>query len=266
MGAIRGFFVVIVSVLLFLSIFSSILFLTMTSSLNYNNLQEESKEVIKGVLEQNMNISSVIDNAYPFMQIYCKTNPEYVFSAQGYTFTIPCSITTEGKGDIIDKGIDYLIKSVYYKDYDCEFIDCFGKTEVPTFLFSMKSYTFLNNIFYISLAIFFLLLILLFFLIKQKTNVPILVGSLFIISALPFFKITKLIGLIPNATAVKIVGLFFSSASPIAIKALIIGIILLIVGIVLKIFKAGFFISKIISKTKKPEAKGNKKLTKAKSK
>jgi hypothetical protein len=266
MGAIRGFFVVVVSILLFLSIFSSVLLLTLSSSLNYNNLQKESKEVIKGILEENMNISSAVDTALPFIQIYCQTNSEYVFNAQGYTFTIPCNITSGGRESIINNGIDYLIKGIYYKEYDCEFIDCFSKSEVPTFLFSMKSYTFLNNLFYIFLFVSFLLFILVFFLIEKKVNTPILVGILLIVSSLPFFKLNNLISFIPNEMVVKIVGLFFSSASSISIKVLVVGIILLVVGIVLKISKVGFSISEIISKFKKPEEKSTKTPVKVKSK
>ena len=266
MGAIRGFFVVVVSILLFLSIFSSVLLLILTSSLNYDNLQKESKDVIKGILEKTMNLSSVIDNAYPFIQIYCQTNSEYVFNAEGYSFTIPCNITSEGKEAIVDKGIGYLIKGIYYKDYNCEFIDCFNKSEVPTFLFSMKSYTFLNNLFYIFLFISFLLLILIFFLIEKKTSFPILVGSLLIVSSLPFFKINNLINFIPNETAVKVVGLFFSSTPSISIKVLIAGIVLLVIGVILKILKVGVSISDGISKFKKSETKLTKTPVKVKSK
>ncbi|MEK6913410.1 MAG: hypothetical protein AABW47_01935 [Nanoarchaeota archaeon] len=266
MGVIRGFFAVIASILLFLSIFSSVFLLILSSSLNYDNLQKESKEVIKGILEKNMNISSAVDTALPFIQIYCQTNSEYVFNAQGYTFTIPCNITSGGREGIIDNGVDYLIKGIYYKEYDCEFIDCFSKNEIPTFIFSMKSYVFLNNLFYIFLFASFLLLVLTFFLIKKKTNVPILVGSLLIASSFPLFKISNLINFIPNETAVKIIGLFFSSAPSISIKVLIAGIILLVAGIILRIFKAGVSISNIFSKFKKPETKETKKIANSKSK
>ena len=258
MGAIRGFFLVIVSVLLFLSLFSFALFLTLTSSLDYNNLQNESKIVIKEMLKENMNINSVIDDAYPFIQIYCQNNSEYVLSFQDYTFAIPCNITTNGKEFIVDNGIDYLIKGIYYRDYGCQFLDCFGKSEIPTFLFSIKSYTFLKNIFYTVFAISFLLILLVFFLVEKKTNLPLLLGGLMIVSSLPFLKIKSFIQLIPNESAIKIVGLFFSNSNLIAIQILIAGIVLLIVGFILKLFKTGFSISNILSKFNKPENKSPK--------
>lgn len=266
MGAIRGFFVVFVSTLLFLSIFSSILFLTLSSSLSYPTIQKESKEVVRLFLEENMNINAVIYDAYPFMQVYCQTNSEYVFSAQEFAFTIPCNITLEGRESILDKGIDYLTKGIYYKEYECNFVDCFKKTEIPMFIFSVKTYNFLNNLFYLSLIILLLLLIMIFFLMEKKTNVPILVGSLFIILSVLFFKIDSLINLIPNEIAVKIVGLFFSKSFSISIKILIAGIILLIIGIVFKIFKTGFSISDFLSKLKNPITKETKKIVKTKSK
>lgn len=252
MGVIRGFFLVVVSILLFLSLFSSVLFLTLSSSLDYNNLQKESRLVLKDILINNMNISSVIDGIYPFMVIYCQTNPEYVFTSQSYTFTLPCNVTSGGKEGIIDKGIDYFIKGIYYKDYNCTFIDCFGKTELPTFLFSVKSHDFLNKMFYLALVFSLILIGLAFLLIEKKTNLFILTSILLIVSSLPLFKITSLIKVIPNEIAVKIIGLFFSSASSVSIKMLIIGIVLLVGGIILKVFKIGFSISGILAKFKKP--------------
>lgn len=255
MGAIKGFFLVIVSVLLFLSIFSSVLSLTLTSSLNYKNLQRESKEIVKGLLEEEVNFSSTFDEAYPLIQSYCQNNSEYVLNSEGFTFTLSCTSALEGKTALIENGVDSLIKGIYYKEYTCEFIDCFKEGELPLFVFSMKSYTFFNNIFKISLLIVSLLLLSAFLLMEKKTNLFILAGILTIISSLLFFKITDLINLLPEKTISQVIGLFFSSSFSISIKILIIGIILLITGIVLKIFKVGFSISDVISKFKRPEVK-----------
>jgi hypothetical protein len=265
MGAIRGFFLVIVSVLLLLTLFSSVLLLTLSTSLKYDNLQKESKEIVKGFLANNMDINSTIDKAYPFIQVYCQTNSEYVFNSGGYTITVPCSSALEGKTALIDSGVDSLIKGVYYKEYDCEFIKCIQGGN-PLVLISKKSYDFFGNIFKISLAVILLLLVLTFFLIQNKTNLFVLTGILLIISSLPFLKLDGITNLIPDKTVSQIVGLFFSGAYSTSIKMIIIGAVVLVIGIILKIFKIGFSISDIISKFKKPvkkEAKAVKKKSKS---
>ncbi len=264
MGAIRGVLLVLAVVFLFLSLLTMNIFWTLSSSLNYDNLQKQSTVIAKDFLQE-MNITTLIGQNYPMIQYYCRNYSSYVFNYQGYTFDIPCDVALKGENAIIEEGVKDMIHNVYYTKYDCNFIDCFKKS--PLFLISQTAYDFWTNKFYLSLIVSFVLLILIFLLVEKKTNAFILVGSMLIISSLPFFKIDYLFSLFADKMIFKLLGIFFSQAYYISIKLLIIGAGLLILGIVLDIFKVGFLISNLISKIKgEKEEKAGKKSAKKPSK
>jgi hypothetical protein len=105
-----------------------------------------------------------------------------------------------------------------------------------------------------------------FLLIEKKTNLPILVGSMLIISSLPFFKLDYFFSLLADKIIFKFLKIFFSQAYFVSIKSLIVGAILLIAGIILDIFKIGFKISNLISKIKEKREEIKEKKEKIKSK
>lgn len=259
MGVIRGFFAVIVSVLLFLSFFSMILFGILGSSLNYENVEQKAAPLVKASLDEGFNLENEIDSVNPMMQIYCRNNSaaEYVFNSDGYTFGIPCEAVMQGKDAIIDEGIKDLVHKVYYTKYDCGFFNCFR--ESPFFLVSEKAYNYLNNKFYLFAAVSFILFIALFFFIDKKTSSFIIAGISLIIPSLIFIKLDSLF-LSSNQMLFQLLAIFFSESFPVSLNTLIAGISLLIFGIVMKIFKVGFKIQELISKfkqqaEKKPEIK-----------
>jgi hypothetical protein len=256
MGVIRNILLVLATVLLFLSFFSSILFLILSTSLTYDNVQNQSVSIIHNVLENSFNITSVVAKNYPFMQMYCQNHDSYIFSAENYTFNIPCSVSLKGQEAIIEEGIKEVIHQVYYKDYGCRFFDCFKKTEVPVFLISETSKNSFSNLFLISLGVSLLLSALAFFLIEKKTSLPILAGSVLIIAALPLMKVGNLVNLLSDKIYFQFIKIFFSESRAISIIFLIIGGVLLIAGLIFKICKIGFSISEWFSKLKKkPNAK-----------
>ncbi len=258
MGAIRGILLVFVAVLLFLSVLLANLFLVLTLSLNYENVREESTTLVKDFLKE-IDITNALKQAYPLISFYCQNYSEYVFNYQGYTLDIPCSIVSQGENAIIEEGVRDLVKSVYYAKYECNFLDCPNKSQLPLFLISEKAHDFWENKFYLSLIISFVLFILVFLLVEKKTNALILSGSLLIVSAVPFIKLDYLLSLFSDKIIFKFLGVFFSQAYYVSIKTLVIGIGLLVLGIVLDIFKVGFFISNLISKSKEKTSKKTKK-------
>lgn len=231
------------------------LFWTLSQSLSYNNVEKQSVVLIKDILKENTDLTKEIHEIYPLMQSYCQNNSNYIFSFEGNTLDIPCETALQGEDVIIEESIKDMVHEIYYTEYECSFVDCFKKTSLsgftPVFLISEKSYNWWNTLFYFSLIISFVLSVLIFFLVNKKTNMPILAGSLLIISSLPFIKLDSLLGLFSNKTFVKFLSIFFSEAYTVSFKILIAGIILLAVGIILKIFKVGFFISNLISKFEK---------------
>jgi len=251
MGVIRNILLVLLTFLLFLSLFSSVLFLILSSSLTYNNVQNQSVSIVHSILKNSFNITSVVTQNYPFMQIYCQNHDNYIFSAENYTFNIPCSVSLKGQEAIIEEGIKEVIHQTYYKDYGCRFLDCFKKTEVPVFLISEMSRSSFSNLFFLSLGISLILLIFALFLIEKKTSLPILAGSVLIIATLPFMKVGNLVNLLSDKIYFQFIKIFFLESRTISIIFLIIGGVLLVFGLVFKILKVGFSISEWFSKLKK---------------
>ncbi len=261
MGVIRGILLVFVAVFLFFSFLSLNLLWTLSSSLTYENVQKESLVLANDFLEE-MNITETVKQVYPFVILYCQNYSEYVFSFQGYTVNIPCTVAMQGEDAIIQEGIKDVINSIYYAKYDCNFIDCFRKYPVPLFLISEKSHNFFTEKVYLLIVSSLVFFALAFLLVKKKTNSFILSGILLIISSLPFIKLNSIMSMFSDQVIFKLLGIFFSQAYFVSIRALFIGIGVLILGILLDIFKIGFLISKLISKIrgeKKEEKKSDKK-------
>ncbi len=256
MGLIRGFLLVIVAVLLFVSFLSVSLFWSLSSSLTYDNVQNELTITSGEILEDNLNIENHLQIISPAIQLYCQNNSDYVFSHGGYIISVPCQIALQGEDAIIEESTRDIIYGIYYSDYDCDFIDCFNKMDFKMngtnslFLISEKAHDYWTDKLYMFLAISLILSVLLFFLVEKKTNMPILAGSLLIASSLPFIKFDSFLNLFSDKMFVKLLNIFFSQTYCVSIKILIIGIILLSIGILLKFFKIGFFISNLISKCK----------------
>jgi hypothetical protein len=250
MGVIKNILLVLVSVLLFLSFFCSTLFLVLSSSLTYNNVQNQSVSIIHNFLKQNFNITSLVTQNYTFIQIYCKDHENYVFSAEGYTFNIPCNVSLKGQEAIIEEGVKEVVHQIYYKNYDCTFFNCFKQGGIPVFLISELSRNSFSNFFLLFLGISLILLIFAFLLIEKKTSLPILTGSILIIASLPFTKMGNLVNLLSNKISFQFLKIFFSESHNLSIILLIIGGVLIVIGVVLKIFKVGFSISGGISKLK----------------
>jgi len=97
-----------------------------------------------------------------------------------------------------------------------------------------------------------------FFLIKEKTNLPIVVGILLALASLPFIKLNWLFSFMPNNPFFEFISVLVSNSYNIFLASMILGLIILAIGIILKFFKIGFKISEFFSKkdaTSKEEVK-----------
>jgi hypothetical protein len=255
MGAIKKILLVIVTFLLFLSFVSAILFLVLSSSLTYENVQNRSVSIVHDVLQKNFNITSIVAKNYIFIQMYCQNHNNYVFTAENYTFDIPCNVSLNGQEAIIDQGVKEIIHQIYYKDYNCKFFDCFKEKGIPVFLISDMSRTSFSNFFFWTFLVSLILLACTFFLVEKKTSFPILSGTVLIIAASPFLKIGSWVNILSNSISLQFLQIFFSQSRNVSILFLIIGGLLLLLGIIFKIFKLGILISEKISNLKKDVSK-----------
>jgi len=273
MGLIRGGLLVIASVLLFLLFLAGNLFFAFNLSLDYNNVQTELKPIITDIVEKN-NLRQNINQEFWVMESYCQNNSEYVFSNENsgdfnYVFSIPCDVVSQGPESVIDYGINSLIEKSYYKDYNCNFWDCF-KQKDPLFLFSKQAQDYWNSKFYLILSLSIVLIILIFLLAEKKSNFPVIIGSLLVLSSM-LLKLSSAFFLKLALSTLSFFTEFDSSfdmfnfvlvqLNSVILITFIIGIIILAIGIILKLFKVGFKISNIFSKLQK-EDEGSKEISK----
>jgi hypothetical protein len=271
MGFIRGGLLVIVSVLFFISLLVSNSLLVATFSLDYDNIKQDLIPVVEDALSSNSNITSAIENIrYPIMQAYCRNaadDMQYVFDEANYTFSVPCSVLSNGSDAVLDYAISNFIHEQYYAEYGCSYWQCFKEGEVPFFLVSQYSHDYWQSKFYLSIAASLALLALMLLLIEKKTNLPFVAGALVIISSLIFAKLefvaNWIAGLMVKSPSPASMGNFFKFFTLIFIQSynvflimLIIGIALLALGVILKFFAIGFRVEEFFSKfsVKKDEA------------
>ena len=241
------------------------LFGILSQSLAYENVEKQSTVIINDILNENANFTNQVNSIYPLIESYCQNNSEYVFSFEGKTIEVSCEKVLAGKDAVIEEGLKSWIKDIYYKDYDCKFIECIKEQSIsefaPFFLVSEKAYLFWTFAFRIFLAISILLAVAIFFLAK-KSNMPIIVGALLILSSIPFLKLDALLALFSDKMLFRLLSVFFSQSLSVSVKMLIIGIAFVLLGVILKVFKIGFFISKVFTKIKelknKPKEKAEK--------
>lgn len=256
MGFIRGGLLIIISILLLISFLAGNLFLTMSLSLRYENVQPELVSAVEDMAMGEFNLTKQIRENYGVMQSYCEDNSEYVFSYEGQTIIISCDTILQGPEAVINQGIEDIIEQIYYGEYDCGFWDCLE--ENPFFLISEKSHDYWQGKFYFALISALILIALSFFLSQHKQNWPILVGSLLVVSSLPFMKLKFFFSFL-DETYLQFLTIFISKAPIVFLGAFILGLVLLGTGIVLHFVNLGNFIAEKIDKgrgKKKEKTKG----------
>ncbi|MBU2104507.1 MAG: hypothetical protein KKF67_01890 [Nanoarchaeota archaeon] len=249
MGVIRGGLFVIASVLFFISLLVGGILWTVSLSLEYNVIKPELSSVIEDVVTDNTNFSEIVEEKLPAMEKYCENNSEFVFSQEGYVVDIPCETFEEGTSAVINETINDIVEDVYYQEYDCGFIQCFKESAgKPFFLISEMAKNYWRNKLYIVLTLSFIILILMFLLIENKTNLPLVVGPLLVITSLFFTKLDWISSFTSEKILLQIISVFFTQSLGVFWRFFIAGILVLIAGVFIKLFGIGFGISNFIEK------------------
>ncbi len=266
MGFARGGLLVVVCAILFITVLLGSVFLTLSYSLEYEKVQEQIVPIVKNLseskfnfLEESFDLIPEMERAKDFMLEHCKNNAledailnaSYAFFAGGYTFSLPCEILDNLEGNanaLIDEGINNIVYSIYYDEYDCGFWDCLKKTKYPFFLISEKAKNYWQEQFYHAIIVFLVLVVLIFFLVEQKQNMMIIVGSIMVASS---FILLKLEGFL--ASSIKypyalFINLFFNSAYPVFWRIFVLGLIIFGVGVALRILGRNFIKNKFSKK------------------
>ncbi len=248
MGFFRAGLVLIVGIFLFFSFLAATSFFILGSSLKYENVHEGLYSVIKdisegtnGVISEEVtgefNLTDAAKDAFATAKNYCKRQNAtyYNFSYERYAASIPCEkvVNTTSPETFVNETYNDVIYDIYYKDYDCGFWNCFSKTSFPFFLVSKKAVDYWMEKFYLVLIVCLFLIGLIFLLVEQKANAPIIIGALLVISAVPLLKLNDFLYAIAGNFSV-LINLFLSSTRGVFLFSLIFGILLVATGIALK--------------------------------
>ncbi len=256
MGLIRGTIIFTLTVLLFISLFAVNIFLTLSSSVNYNNVEPYMINITQTSALNSGSSATALQEIYQ-KKAECKNSTSVNFTFEGSSINIPCQIISSGEKPTIDYLVNQTAKNEYYKNYTCSFIECVKND--PSALISQMAKEYwdseLRTMILLSLAIFGLL----FLFSKEKHNAFIVAGIASVLSSIPFRQINWLISLISEFLPFRILPAFFSSAPAVSNLMLIIGIILIFSGVAFGFFKWGIkigsFIESILKKMKKEEKK-----------
>ena len=204
MGFFRGSSLFVLGILLLVSLVSLNFLFIASSSLEYDNVKDGLTNLIsdegavediaksfgfEGDISSEINLDEVKEEIFDLAKEYCVNNTEYVFSQEGYTVEIPCEVVEEGKDSFINKTVEIIVYEIYYDDYDCNFWDCLSEEgETGLFLISEKSKDYWKGKLYWAFLISLILAALIFLIVEQKQNFPIVLGLVVLISSLPFMR------------------------------------------------------------------------------
>ncbi|MEK6906471.1 MAG: hypothetical protein AABW81_02525 [Nanoarchaeota archaeon] len=104
-----------------------------------------------------------------------------------------------------------------------------------------------TNKLFISFFVSIILVVLMFFLIEDKTSFPLVIGALLVVSSLPFMKINAFFSFF-DSSITDFITIFFSKSYTVFLISFILGILILGVGIALKLFGIGLKLNEYFSK------------------
>ncbi len=248
MGFIRGALVLVVLILLLVSLLSMNVLFVASSSLKYENVESSLKSFFNSQNFQSVagdfagSDINLTENEEKFLEEaekYCENNSEYIFSYEGQNIVIDCDDVQQGTQGIINKTVENLTKQIYYKDYECDFWDCFEKEETPLFLISEKAKDYWTGKLYLALIISLVLIIGLFFSVKNKKNFPIILGGVIIFASLPLLAAESLISF-PGGSVYGLLNSILTNLNLVFWASLVIGLALVGLGIAWKIWGLKF--------------------------
>lgn len=255
MGILRGAFISLVAVVLFLSVFLMNGFLNLTWSLEYDTLEPNLVEYAGGLINET-GVREAIVTTMPAMEAYCFSHNNYILTEGDFNFEIPCTVVDSGPDNIINFGIETLIFEIYYDDYNCEFWECVKTSDIPFVLISKKAHDYWNENFRLTLWIALIAFAIMFLFSKDKGWILMLGGIFTLLSSYLFKKFDWFLSILPDMPYLDVINVFFSRANAIFIIMMFVGGALLITGIAFKFFKISFNVFKLFRKKGKGKKEG----------
>lgn len=233
---------VICSIILIVSLIFFVLTFSVSSILTKENLQPVVVAMFKE--QAPTNETELTDYHSALVQSCTAMGAETVEVPMGEgpeaeTITLKCSdISAGGPSGLIDLIADATFNKIYYKKYECSFIECFTgakEDEQIYILMSDFAHDFFKTASHFCLIITAVIIALIFLLSAPKMNALTSVGTGFIIAGLPFFLAKFGAAKIPvPEQIVLLINIFFSCMSACFLTVLVLGIALLVAGIILR--------------------------------
>ena len=246
---LRGFLLVVVSVLFFVGLLVGGALLTVSYSLSYSNIEKELVPVITEFIGQEIDLDGFANGDYLDLQKDCAKGVEAFLETDSPT-NIPCDVVEQGSDAVVNYAFTNFIHDVYYKEYNCEFWDCMGQDDLPFFLVSQHAQNYWKSKFYLVLLTSLVMFILIFLLVEKKSNSLVLAGILLIASSLPLLGINYILSLF-ESSPLTFLTTFFTSAYSVFWIFFIMGFLVLAVGITSKLTHVGEKLYDLFSRDKK---------------
>lgn len=253
---IRGGLLVMVCFLFFVSVLALTSVYVVENSLEYNNIKVELVPVITELADSQFDLSNNVAENYMNYSDLCLNSSEIVFEYEGEAKNISCSLITQGPEAIKEKVIEDMVEEIYYKEYNCNLLDCNSDGKNPFFLVSEHTKNYFGSWLVKSFILSIVLFVLLLFIVESISNGFLIAGILVLVSGvfmrvstgailkMIFSPITQGLGI----DILKVFGFLLNSLGSVFIKTLILGIALIVLGILWKIFALGFKIKGFFDK------------------
>lgn len=250
MGMIKGGLLIVVSVLLFLSLIASGSLYILQSSLDYEDIGPRVGDYIQNKADAENSLIKEVNSNFSILEEHCKENSEYVLKSQELfkDLVIPCNVVSQGPEEVIIYGVNQTVSEAYYKEYDCGFFECLTESENRLFFVSQQSQDYLKSKFYWSVLISLILISIIFIFSENKSNFPITLGIVFILSSFIFINFSYLVSWFVESEIYQIIEVLLVSSSYVFLFYLFFGIILIGAGVGFRFWDFGNSVGKFFKK------------------
>ncbi len=250
MGFFRSSGLALVCLLFLLSVLALNTFLTLSTSLEYENVQPAVQNVVLDVFSSSLENASSVDDGISLVKDYCNDSGggDFSFDFENYSIDFSCdNVENSTFQSFIDEPVSNFVETIYFKQYECEFWSCIGQGNLLV-LISQKARDYWKTNMYYSLLASVILLVLMFFLVEKKKNFFVLSGSIIILSSFPFLKLGVFLNGLLSDNLYNLEDIFVSSSDNVFLGAFILGIVLVAIGIMWHFFSMGKSVSTAVNK------------------
>jgi len=260
---IRGALVGIVVVLLLLGLAIGGFLYTISSSLQYDEIQADLVPSVADVIINQTNFVQVLEDKSFEISKNCEQYVDYVFKLPetNFVFSIPCNVSGESIKNIGSLGVEQQVKKLYFKEYDCSFFECLFEEENSLFFVSNEAKEYVDSKLYYVVVACIVLICLGFLFAENRKSFIVLLGICFILSSFGMKFIVSILMKTMSLSFWNLLGIetifsfsvFSDTASFVFWVMIVVGIILVVVGLGLKLAHVGNKIGNLFKKKDKPE-------------